>query len=107
MAQTLTVASDINWYKLNSLGMLRFEGADTQGFLQGQLTSNVQALANGRLLACLLLWQRNGAYHMILPRELCEGIRKRLSMYILRAKVTAADVSGTTALFGLSGTAAA
>ena len=43
---------------------------------------------------------------MMLPRVLCEPVRKRLSMYILRAKVKAVDVSNETALFGLAGTGA-
>ena len=51
----------------------------------------------------MLLWQYNDAYYMMLPRELCEPVRKRLSMYILRAKVKAADVSAEHALFGFSG----
>lgn len=117
-AQNLTVA-DIKWCDIASSGLLRFDGLDTQAFLQGQLTSNVQLLsqarsqysgyctAKGRLLACLLLWQREGAVHMMLPRELCEPVRKRLSMYILRAKVKTVDVSAEHVFFGISGDGAA
>lgn len=113
------MAADIHWCKIAAAGVLRFEGADTQAFLQGQLTSNVQALtaarsqysgycsAKGRLLACMLLWQRDGATYMMLPRELCEPVRKRLSMYILRAKVKAVDVSLEQVLFGVTGAGAA
>jgi len=96
--------------------VLRFEGPDAQAFLQGQLTNDVAALSDtrsqysgycnpkGRLLTAFLLWQREGAYYAMLPRELCEPIRKRLAMYILRAKVKALDVSAEHVLFGLSGT---
>lgn len=99
--------------------MLQFDGADAQSFLQGQLTNNVAALdaihsqytgyctPKGRLLAFMLLWQHDGAYRMLLPRELCEPVRKRLALYILRAKVKASDVSPHLALFGLSGKGAA
>jgi folate-binding protein YgfZ len=104
--------------RLTHFGVLRFEGADTAAFLQGQLTCNVQALdtsrsvyggyctPKGRLLASFLLWKNGDAYCMMLPRVLCEPVRKRLSMYILRSKVKAFDVSNEIALFGLAGAGA-
>jgi folate-binding protein YgfZ len=110
---------DLRWCKITTSGLLQFDGPDTTSFLQGQLTNNVQALtatrsqysgyctAKGRLLAFLLLWQRDGVYQMMLPRELCEPIRKRLSMYILRAKVKASDLSVDYNYFGVSGADAA
>lgn len=109
----------MNWCTIASSGLLRFDGPDTQAFLQSQLTSNVQALpaghsqysgycsAKGRLLACMLLWRRDDAYYMMLPRELCEPVRKRLSMYILRAKVRGVDITTEQVLFGATGDAAA
>ena len=109
----------ISWCKLTTHGVLRFDGTDALSFLQGQLTNDVAALdpahshysgyctPKGRLLASLLLWREGSAYFMLLPRELCEPIRKRLSMYILRAKVTAQDVSASYALFGVAGEHAA
>lgn len=115
----MSAVSEIHWCKITSSGLLQFDGPDAQAFLQGQLTSNVAALTasniqysgyctpKGRLLACLLLWQESGAYRMMLPRELAEPIRKRLSMYILRAKVKAADISGEHVLFGVAGDDAA
>ena len=39
-----TVTAEFNWCKIAASGLLRFDGPDTQAFLQGQLTSNVQAL---------------------------------------------------------------
>jgi tRNA-modifying protein YgfZ len=114
-----TVASEILWCKITSYGVLRFDGPDALSFLQGQLTNNVAALdevhsqytgyctPKGRLLAVMLLWRRADAYYLMLPRELCEAVRKRLSMYILRAKVKASDVSAEQILFGVSGADAA
>jgi folate-binding protein YgfZ len=95
--------------------VLRFDGADAQSFLQGQLTCDVKALspgaglyggyctAKGRLLAVFLLWLHEDAYYLMLPRELAEPMRKRLSMYILRAKVKAADMSTALCLYGVHG----
>lgn len=113
------MAADIFWCKITQSGVLQFEGADALSFLQGQLTNNVAALdavhsqyagycsPKGRLLAAMLLWQHDSAYRMLLPRELCEPIRKRLSMYILRAKVKSSDLSPQLALYGLGGEGAA
>lgn len=111
--------SEIQWCKIISSGLLQFDGPDVRAFLQGQLTSNIAALApsnsqysgyctpKGRLLACMLLWQDAGSYRMMLPLEITEPIRKRLAMYILRAKVKAVDISDKHILFGIAGTDAA
>ena len=110
-----TVSTQLRWCKITQSGVLRFDGPDAQSFLQSQLTNNVVAVTaqrsqytgyctpKGRLLASMLLWQHDGAYYMMLPRALCEPLRKRLSMYILRAKVKASDVSGEQVLFGVDG----
>jgi folate-binding protein YgfZ len=104
-----------NYVALAQAGLLRFSGADAQTFLQGQLSCDVAALnplqatygsyntPKGRMLASFVLWRAGADYFMQLPRVLCEPIRKRLSMYILRSKVQAADVSTDWALFGLCG----
>lgn len=116
--------SAVNWCRLDnnesdSQALLRFDGPDARTFLQGQLTSDIDALMpaisqysgyctpKGRLLASLLIWRRDDAYYLMLPRDIAESIRKRLSMYILRAKVKAADVTGAHALFGVCGDGAA
>jgi folate-binding protein YgfZ len=100
---------------LTDYGLLCFSGADAQTFLQGQVSCDVAALnpaqatygsystAKGRMLASFLLWRIGADYFMQLPRVLCEPIRKRLSMYILRAKVQAVDVSDTFTLIGVAG----
>lgn len=86
---------------LPQYALLHFSGADAQSFLHGQLTCDVQALKighssyggyctpKGRLLATFLLWADDSGYTMLLPASLAEAMRKRLSMYILRAKVKA------------------
>jgi folate-binding protein YgfZ len=113
------VTTDLRWCRITTSGLLQFDGPDAAAFLQGQLTNNVLTIsparnqysgyctAKGRLLACLLLWQHDNAYLAMLPRELCESIRKRLSMYILRAKVTVTDIGADHVCFGVSGAQAA
>ncbi len=108
-----------NFYiRIANTGLLRFSGADAQLFLQGQLSCDVAALQplratngsyntpKGRMLASFVLWRVGADYFMQLPRALCEPIRKRLSMYILRSKVQAADVSEAFALMGMLGAGA-
>jgi folate-binding protein YgfZ len=103
---------------ISTTGLLRFAGADAPTFLQGQLSCDVAALQplrathgsyntpKGRMLANFLLWRVGADYFMQLPRELCEPVRKRLSMYVLRSKVQVADVSADHALFGVTGDSA-
>lgn len=100
---------------LTHFGLLHFSGADAQTFLQGQLSCDVAALQplratygsystpKGRMLASFGLWRVGADYFMQLPRVLCEPIRKRLAMYIMRSKVQAADFSDAFALIGVTG----
>src|SRR5829696_2412714 len=90
---------------LTHFGLLRIGGNDAPAFLQGQLSCDVNGLQinhavygsynnpKGRMLATFLLWRDDAGFVMQLPRELCDSTRKRLSMYVLRAKVKIADAS--------------
>ena len=101
---------------LNDFSIVRFSGQDTPAFLQGQLTCDVQALKHGissyggycnpkgRLLATFLLWPDDAGFNMLLPAALAEPLRKRLSMYILRSKVKAEDMTAALACIGVTGT---
>ncbi len=104
--------------ELSHFGLLEFSGEDAQSFLNGQLSCDVSGLSpwqaqygsystpQGRMLASFLLWRTANAYYMQLPRSMCEPVRKRIAMFILRSKVKVADVSDGCALFGVAGTAA-
>ncbi len=84
---------------LSHFGLICFSGEDVQAFLQGQLSCdvnkmNVQTLQfgsyctpKGRMLATFWLWKYEDTYLMQLPQSLCAGVLKRLSMFVLRAKV--------------------
>ena len=100
-------------------GLLAFSGPDAQEFLQGQLSNDLNDLATGvlqlsshnspkgRMLATLLIW-RDGpsSFRALVSADLAETLRKRLSMYVLRSKVSVLDLSPSHALFGIGGTAA-
>lgn len=99
---------------LSQLGVLQVEGEDAQSLLQNLLTNDVAALAinqsqlaglcnpKGRLLAIFLLLRRSNSYQLILPKTMCAGLQQRLSMYVLRSKVTITDVSDNMTCMGLT-----
>jgi hypothetical protein len=86
---------------LPGTAILEADGADAAAFLQGQLSSDVAALApraaqwstynsaKGRMLATLVLWRpaAGPAFRIALAADLAAAIRKRLSMFVLRSKV--------------------
>jgi len=97
---------------LTHLGVLAVSGTDAENFLHNQLTNDVLELTpgamhlggycspKGRLLATLLIWKSKEGVMLVMPRELLPGIQKRLQMFVLRSKVTIADVSEQTVLIG-------
>ncbi len=103
---------------LTHLSRLRADGDDAATFLHNLLTQDVKGLPadgvraagfcspKGRLLAAFTLWREGGATLLQLPKALAEPMRKKLSMYVLRAKVTLSDVSDARPALGLAGTQA-
>jgi tRNA-modifying protein YgfZ len=103
---------------LGQFGTLRASGEDAQNFLQNLLSNDISEVGNtraqlsslnsakGRMLATMLIWREGDDYLLQLPRVLCESIRKKLSMYVLRAKVKITDASDVVVSLGLSGGAA-
>ncbi len=98
------------------LGTLAFEGPDAAAFLQGQLSNDVTAMApgsaqwssynsaKGRLLGTLLLWRAGPeAFRAWVAADLAGPLRKRLSMFVLRAKVTVRDRTSESRRFGVAG----
>jgi len=87
---------------LPDLAVLQVQGADALTFLQGQLSNDVLHLpytearlaawcsAKGRVLATLVVWREpagDGVYALV-KADLAQALVKRLSMFVLRAKVT-------------------
>jgi len=91
--QTITAAP------LPFLGVLRIGGADATGFLQGQLTNDVQLLGDGRtqlaayntpqgrVIALLRLKKVDDAIYALLPADLLERVAALLKRFVLRSKV--------------------
>ena len=103
---------------LTHLGLIACSGEDAQSFLHGQLSNDVNQLtpersayaaycsAKGRMLANFLLWREEQTFYLQLARPLLPAVKKRLGMFVLRAKVKLADASETHAAMGLAGRAA-
>jgi len=104
---------------LAELGVIAVSGDDAARFLHGQLTNDVEHLgtdrlalngycnAKGRLLATFRTWRDESAVYLLLPRELLPGVLKRLSMFVLRAKVKLSDASNSWRASAVLGAGAA
>ena len=103
---------------LPHLGVIRATGADAAHFLHNQLTQDVLLMqpsqarlaafcnAKGRMQASFVLFKRaDDDIVMVCRRDVLTQTVKRLSMFVLRAKVTLRDASDEFGLFGLAGNA--
>jgi len=116
-AESAAAPADRGVVPLPELGVIAVSGADATSFLQSQLTNDVAHLtaadmqlngyctAKGRLLASFHQWRHGEEVMLRLPREILPAVMKRLSMFVLRAKVRLADASDAWSTTGLLGAA--
>lgn len=111
---------------LNHLGVIRAAGPDAGTFLQGQLTQDVTSLgldtarlaafcnAKGRMQASFVVFKRKndgmndalgGEFLLVCSTDILAQTLKRLSMFVMRAKVTLTDASADFRLYGVAGNA--
>ncbi|MDD2728538.1 folate-binding protein [Malikia sp.] len=104
--------------RLEHWGVIRAQGADAASFLHGQLTQDFALLdqsearlagycsAKGRMLASFIGW-KTGPEEVLLVcnRDLLAPTLKRLSMFVMRAKVKLSDASAEFTLYGAAGAA--
>jgi folate-binding protein YgfZ len=111
---------DLSLTILDDLAVLSARGADTVGFLQGQLSQDITQLARrssllaglhnpqGRCVAVLrLIRLADDHVLMVLPEDLAAAVRTLLARYVLRSKVKIEDVSPAWRIYGVSGPDAA
>jgi folate-binding protein YgfZ len=96
-------------------GLIRFQGEESQAFLQGQLSSDIRALTQGavqyssystpkgRMQASFLISRQGDDYLLQVATELQAAIQKRLSMFIMRSKTKASDVNAEWVQVGVAG----
>ncbi len=103
---------------LPHLGVIRAAGEDAASFLHNQLTNDVLLMkdgqcrlaaycnAKGRMQASFVLYKRSAEEVLLIGRQdLLSQTLKRLSMFVLRAKVKLTDSSSDFQLRGLAGDA--
>ena len=100
---------------LVDLGVINAQGADTDAFLQGQLSNDLRELTpgraqlssysnpKGRVLALFTLIRRPEGVWLETQRGLLDATCKRLRMFVLRAKVKLADAGAEVIALGLAG----
>jgi folate-binding protein YgfZ len=103
---------------LSQFGILKVSGEEAQTFLQNLCSNDIKAItpnlaqlnslntAKGRVLATFLVWQSGADYFLQFPHSLLAAMHKKLSMYVLRAKVKIEDVSSQLISLGISGSQA-
>lgn len=104
---------------MDQTGLLSLEGEDAVRFIHGQLSNDIEHLdgksarlaayctPQGRMLARFCVWKSAGKVWMSLPADILDALKKRLQIYILRAKVTLSDERGNVRLAGIGGKRAA
>lgn len=102
--------------RLEQWGVIRAAGADAATFLHGQLTQDFALLgtnearlaafcnAKGRMQASFIGFKISAEEILLVcPRDLLPATLKRLSMFVLRAKVKLSDASAEWDLYGVVG----
>lgn len=104
---------------LSQFGSLKVSGEDAQSFLQNMCSNDIKLLtpqhaqlsslntAKGRVLATFIVRQEGADYFLLLPNAMLALIYKKLSMYVLRAKVKIENVSAHYVCLGVAGVGAA
>lgn len=103
---------------LDEFAGIGFDGADAATFLHGQLSTDVAAMPvgavgisaycspKGRVLATLVLHRRaSDAFLALAAADLAAALRKRLAMFVLRAKVAVSDATAGKTIVGIAGDA--
>jgi folate-binding protein YgfZ len=97
---------------LTDFGVIRASGADAADFLHNLMTNDVNGIdgqvarfagfctPKGRLLASFLIWREGDDLLLMVARDIHAMMLKKLSMYVLRAKVKLTDASAEIALLG-------
>lgn len=106
--------SNFKLFTLSHLAVITVKGEDSVKFLQGQLTCDINSLAEsqasiaafcnpkGRVISTLLVVKTADAILLILPASLLDKVYKKLQIYILRSLVQLNEKNGLS-LFGVDG----
>ncbi len=100
---------------LSNIGLIKASGEDTQSFLHGQFTNDLNQVTDtssqlssycnpkGRMLAIFRIFKRDDDYFLLMRKDVIEATLKKLTMFKLMAKVELSDASNDFVIFGLAG----
>lgn len=95
--------------------LLKVSGVDAFDFLQGQLSNELKDITperaqlsaycdpQGNVLAIFLVFKVGDDFYLSFDGSLKESIQKRLTMFVMRSKVTISDISKDLIRIGFSG----
>lgn len=104
---------------LTHLGLIRARGEEAAGFLHNLFSNDVKTQtpgqarwnsfnsAKGRMLASFLVWRQGEDYLLAPAADLQPALLKKLSLYVLRAKVKLSDPGSEVVMLGVAGPSAA
>ena len=102
--------------RIDNLDVIVVKGKDAENFLQGQITNDIEIIKDedkaiyagycspkGRLIAFFLIIKVRDNYYLFCPSSISEEISKKLSMYIMRSKVSLVKSPENTSYFSFYG----
>ena len=104
---------------LGMMGVIAVYGEDAAGFLQSQLSNDIEAVSaqqsqlsafctpKGRMVGLMRIFRVGDTWYLRLPTDTLETVLQRLRMFVLRARVTLEDVSENFIRIGIAGEDAA
>ena len=99
--------------QLSNRALLKLSGVDTQTFLQGQLSNDIDGLEvgevqlnaycqhQGKIIALLWVMKRDDDFYLSFPSDLAGIITKRLTMFKMMSAVEITDVSNDLIQLGV------
>ena len=99
--------------QLNNRSLLNLNGSDTQSFLQGQFSNDIDALEEGvvqlnaycqhqgKIIALLWVMKQGEDFYLSFPTDLKEIVVQKLTMFKMMSDVTITDVSNELVLLGV------
>ena len=91
--------------QLNNRTLLKLSGSDTQTFLQGQFSNDINALGEasvqlnaycqhqGKIIALIWVLKKDAVYYLSLPNDLSDIVTKRLTMFKMMSDVAITDIT--------------
>ena len=99
--------------QLNNRALIKLSGSDTQSFLQGQFSNDIDALDygvvqlnaycqhQGKVIALLWVMKQGGDFYLSFPSDLKDIVLQKLTMFKMMSEVTITDVSNELILLGV------